>query len=281
LSILEFNVVAISSSSGGSGGDSGGGDSGSGISNGSLPGDDYTDGEPITDNDGNSYETVVIEGQTWTTTNLNVSTYRDGTPIPYISDFNEWNATSTGAYTYAGQDSESGYGKLYNAAAIIGRHDIDGATANKILAPEGFHIPTTTEWSNLIYNYTNPTNFLWVSGNGTGNLNGYESDVASSFLKSQTSWDNNGNNESGLNLKNYPSIGSYVIYNNYNFYNVTSFGYTYFAVNQLVRYSVDEIWIQSVVVSDFTLDSVPVGCRNDGGNIGYTPGGLYVRLVKD
>ena len=132
-----------------------------------------------------------------------------------------------------------------------------------------------------IYNYTNPTNFLWVSGNGNGNLNGYESDVASTFLKSQTSWDNNGNNESGLNLKNYPSIGSYVIYNNYNFYNVTSFGYTYFAVNQLVRYSVDEIWIQSVVVSDFTLDSVPVGCRNDGGNIGYTPGGLYVRLVKD
>ena len=282
LSVLEFNVVAISSSSGGSGG----GDSGSGISNGSLPGDDYTDGEPITDNDGNSYETVVIEGQTWTTTNLNVSSYRDGTPIPYISDFAEWQTTTKGAYTYAGQDSEAGYGKLYNAFAILGKHDNDGATANKILAPEGYHIPTTTEWSNLINNYMEPITFSWVSGNGNNVVdgpNGWQADVASSFLKSQTSWDNNGNNESGLNIKNYPIITSSVSNtSDANFYTTVGISYwTCFAVNQVQNYTSTFLQLQGVYIGDFYLDSRRMGSGTTQTTGAFTSGGTYVRLVKD
>ena len=278
LSILEFNVVAISSSSGGSGGDSGGGDSGSGISNGSLPGDDYTDGEPITDNDGNSYETVVIEGQTWTTTNLNVSTYRDGTPIPYISDWDEWANATTGAYTYAGQDSEAGYGKLYNLLAIIGRHDNDGATIDKILAPEGYHIPSDLEWKSLldIYIVGVPWSFT--------NANGYNADVASVYFKSQTSWDNNGYNESGLNVKNYPIIYSGQAQTNStssNFYEVgdTDTG-TRFGTKTLASYSQTYASLLGVRFGEFEMETTPVIHHLNSAN-SLSNSGVYIRLIKD
>ncbi len=287
LSVLEFNVVAISSSGGGG---SGSVDTGSGSSNGNLPGDDYTDGDPITDNDGNTYETVEINGQTWTTTNLNVSTYRDGTPIPYISDFDEWQLTTTGAYTYAAQDSEAGYGKLYNAFAVIGKHDNDGATPNKTLAPEGYHIPNTLEWSNLINNYmdSNYGSFRWVSGSGGFNVaddpNEWQADVASSFLKSQTSWDNNGNNESGLNIKKYPIIiSSVTTINEDNFYTIVENGYerTCFAVNQIQHYTPDYFQLQGVFIGDFYLDSRRFGSGTIMTSAAFTSGGTYVRLVKD
>ena len=277
LSILEFNVVPISST--------GSGTVDTGISNGTIPGDDYTPGESFSDADGNTYETVEINGQTWTTTNLNVSTYRDGTPIPYISDFSEWQNTSYGAYTYAGQDSEAGYGKLYNAYAIIGKHDNDGSTPNKILAPEGYHIPNTTEWSNLIYIYTQPIPFTWVTV-GVSGSNSWEADVASSFLKSQTSWDNNGTNESGLNIKNYPVIMSNTSSTlQANFYDIEEsdgWNYTTFAVNQIQSYNgAGYFQIQGIRIGEFDLESVIIGKGSQAITGGYTSGGTYVRLIKD
>ena len=73
VNILEFSLITAGSSSGGGSGDSGSGGSGSGGSgsgSGLDFGSDYTDGPSFTDNDINVYETVVVGGQTWTTTNL-------------------------------------------------------------------------------------------------------------------------------------------------------------------------------------------------------------------
>jgi len=95
--------------------------------------------------------TVAIGTQTWTTQNLDVTTYRDGTVIPQVTDPTDWANLTTGAWCYYGNNSASGttYGKLYNWYAIAGIHDTDPNTPNKTLAPTGYHIPTDAEWTTL------------------------------------------------------------------------------------------------------------------------------------
>jgi uncharacterized protein (TIGR02145 family) len=100
---------------------------------------------------------VTIGTQIWSSTNLDVTTYRDGTPIPQVTDPSQWGNLTTGAWCYYNNDPANGaiYGKLYNWYAVAGIHDTDPNTPNKILAPTGWHIPSDSEWSTLI-NYLDP-----------------------------------------------------------------------------------------------------------------------------
>ena len=95
---------------------------------------------------------VTIGTQTWSSTNLDVTTYSDGTPIPQVTDPTQWAALTTGAWCYYNNDSANGttYGKLYNWYAVAGMDDNDPNTPNKILAPIGFHVPSDAEWTTLI-----------------------------------------------------------------------------------------------------------------------------------
>ncbi|WP_396141563.1 fibrobacter succinogenes major paralogous domain-containing protein [Flavobacterium sp.] len=94
---------------------------------------------------------VTIGAQIWSTRNLDVTTYRDGTPIPQVTDPTQWQNLTTGAWCYYNNDPANGaiYGKLYNWYAVAGIHDNNPATPNKILAPTGWHVPTDTEWTTL------------------------------------------------------------------------------------------------------------------------------------
>jgi len=86
---------------------------------------------------------VTICNQIWTNKNLDVSTYRNGDPIPKISDSASWVTLTTGAYCYYNNDSATYaavYGKLYNWYAV---KDPRG------LAPQGWHIPSDGEWNKL------------------------------------------------------------------------------------------------------------------------------------
>ena len=105
----------------------------------------------------NPLQSVAIGTQSWTFTNLDVTTYRDGTPIPQVTDPTQWENLTTGAWCYYNNDPANGttYGKLYNWYAVAGIHDTDPSTPNKILAPQGWHIPSDPEWSTLI-NYLDP-----------------------------------------------------------------------------------------------------------------------------
>ena len=96
-------------------------------------------GEPVTDIDGNEYKTVQIGGQVWMAQNLDVSHYRNGDPIPQVTNEEEWVKLEIGAWCYYNNDPATGavYGKLYNWYAV---NDPRG------LAPEGWHIPTDEEW---------------------------------------------------------------------------------------------------------------------------------------
>jgi uncharacterized protein (TIGR02145 family) len=98
---------------------------------------------------------VTICNQVWTTQNLDVTTYSDGTPIPQVTDPTQWANLTTGAWCYYNNDPTNGaiYGKLYNWYAVAGIYDAASAadpTLRKKIAPIGWHVPTDEESSTLI-----------------------------------------------------------------------------------------------------------------------------------
>jgi uncharacterized protein (TIGR02145 family) len=88
------------------------------------------------------YPAVGICCATWMTKNLDVSYYRNGDPIPQVTDAATWINTTSGAWCYLSNNTanEPIYGKLYNWYAV---NDSRG------LAPYGWHIPTAFEFTTL------------------------------------------------------------------------------------------------------------------------------------
>jgi len=122
-------------------------------------------------------QTVTIGTQVWMTKNLDVSTFRNGDPIPQAKTNEEWvkaEENEQPAWCYYDNNPANGekYGKLYNWYAVI---DARG------LAPTGYHIPTDAEWTEL-----------------TDYLGGDKK--AGAKMKSKTGWKENGNgtNRSGF-----------------------------------------------------------------------------------
>jgi uncharacterized protein (TIGR02145 family) len=96
----------------------------------------------MSDNDGNTYKTIVIGTQTWMAENLKTTRYRNGNPITTNLSNAAWQNTSSGAYDVYNFDAanNSTYGKLYNWYAVA---DPRG------LCPAGWHVPTDAEWTTL------------------------------------------------------------------------------------------------------------------------------------
>jgi uncharacterized protein (TIGR02145 family) len=110
-----------------------------------------------------SISSVTIGTQIWSNKNLSVARYRNGDPIPQVTDSTQWANLTTGAWCWFNNDSATyaaTYGRLYNWFAV---NDPRG------LAPQGWHVPTDGEWTIL-------TNYL-----------GGES-VAGGKMKSTTGW---------------------------------------------------------------------------------------------
>jgi Fibrobacter succinogenes major domain (Fib_succ_major) len=86
---------------------------------------------------------VVICSQAWTKKNLDVDHYRNGDPIPQVTDPVQWANLATGAWCWYNNDSvtyAATYGRLYNWYAV---------NDPRILAPEGWHVPSNAEWNTL------------------------------------------------------------------------------------------------------------------------------------
>lgn len=98
---------------------------------------------PVTDIDGNIYQTVTIGTQVWMVENLKVTHYRNGDPIPHVADDAAWGSLSTGAYCAYNNDpgQVADYGRLYNWYAVNDSRNI---------APEGWHVATDAEWQTVI-----------------------------------------------------------------------------------------------------------------------------------
>jgi len=82
----------------------------------------------LTDYDGNTYKSIQVGDQVWMTENFRSTHLGDGTPINYF----ECNGDSS---------NNAVYGLLYDLEAIIGLQNT---------APEGWHIPTESDWEELI-----------------------------------------------------------------------------------------------------------------------------------
>ena len=149
--------------------------------------------------DGNPIPSIVYGSQEWTVENACHITYRDGTPIPQVTDNDEWANLTTGAWCY--YDNDTSKHRLYNWYAVAGIHDNNDSTQNKEFAAEGWHVPSEDEWLTL-------ENYLIANGyNYDGTT--IESKIGKS-IASNTGWnsstvegapgnDQNLNNSSGFN----------------------------------------------------------------------------------
>jgi len=88
------------------------------------------------------YPSVTICSQKWMDKNLDVTTYRNGDTIAYVTNSTAWAALTTGAWCYYNNDPSTNatYGKLYNWYAV---NDSRG------LAPAGWHVPSDAEWTTI------------------------------------------------------------------------------------------------------------------------------------
>ncbi len=128
-----------------------------------------------------NYKSVKIGNQIWMTENLNVDRFRNGDLIPEAKTVDEWELAGENkqpAWCYYNNDPVNGekYGKLYNWYAV---NDSRG------LAPAGYHIPSDSEWTTL-------TTYL-----------GGE-DIATSKLKSNSGWNENGNGTNSTGFSGLP-----------------------------------------------------------------------------
>lgn len=98
--------------------------------------------ETVTDIHGNSYNTVMINDQCWMVENLRVHKYNNGEDIPNVTDDSEWAGMQSPAYCAYDNSSSTAdtYGYLYNWFAV--------ETGN--LCPDGWRVPTDTEWNQMI-----------------------------------------------------------------------------------------------------------------------------------
>lgn len=151
----------------------------------------------VTDIDGNIYKTVKIGNQIWMAENLKTTRYNDGTPIPNVTDNNEWSTLTTGAYCY--YDNYNGnndiYGKLYNQYAV----------GTGKLGPKGWHVPSDIEWLQLL---------SFLAG---GTLHYDDIIKAAEKMRNTSGWpvNKNGNNNSGFS--GLPSGDRTIDGNFYNF----------------------------------------------------------------
>jgi uncharacterized protein (TIGR02145 family) len=123
-----------------------------------------------------SISSVTIGTQIWSNKNLSVARYRNGDPIPQVTDATQWRNLTTGAWCWYNNDSAAyaaTYGRLYNWYAV---NDPRG------LAPQGWRIPTEGDWNRLV-KFIDPSADTTCQGCD-------QSTAAGGAMKSTTGWNN-------------------------------------------------------------------------------------------
>lgn len=101
-----------------------------------------TGAPPVTDIDGNVYQTVEIGSQVWMAENLRVKHFSNGDAIPFATVASDWTAATAAVVGDPGFDSAKTeiYGLFYNGYA---------ARDSRSLAPEGWRVATDEDWKTL------------------------------------------------------------------------------------------------------------------------------------
>jgi uncharacterized protein (TIGR02145 family) len=105
--------------------------------------DIFQPGNGVTDADGNSYPTIIINGEEIMAKNLAVTHFCNGQEIPNVIGNQNWGNTDSAAWCYYNDDQAYNpiYGKLYNEWAAIDDRNI---------CPCGWHVPSEIEWQELV-----------------------------------------------------------------------------------------------------------------------------------
>ena len=131
----------------------------------------WSNSEICQDFDGNIYETTQIGEQIWMAENLKTTHYNNGDEIIFINSSDLWDSYDTGHYAVYNNDLSNVnlYGYLYNWTA---------STDPRGVCPEGYHVPSDEEWSQLILYLDSSTNPF------AENHDEIHSSLAGGFLKS-------------------------------------------------------------------------------------------------
>ncbi len=192
----------------------------------------------LRDADNNEYPTVRIGNQLWMAENLKVTKYNDRTSLTINSNNTAWSTSTTGSFCWYNNDdsNKNSYGALYNWIAV---------NSGK-LCPDGWRVPTESDWSTLI-------DYL---GGATGN---------SGKLKTTTQWASpnaGATNSSGFSAK--PG--------GYRYYTGTFGGMTYGADWWTsTSFSDDKAWVVGVNYNNTNISKYNDNKRN----------GFAVRCVKE
>ena len=180
-----------------------------------------------------NYPSVLIGAQYWMEKNLEVTTYRNGDPIPYVTDATAWAALTTGAWCYYNNDPANGslYGKLYNWYAV---NDPRG------LAPTGWHVPTDDEWTTLS---------TTLGGDAVA---GGKMKVAGT-----TRWTTP--NTGATNESGFAGLPGGFRSTNGSFYDVGSFGYWWSSTEDYATYA----WLRDLLYINGVIDRAS-GSKRDG-----------------
>ena len=121
----------------------------------------------VTDVDGNMYSTVQIGGQCWMRSNLRTTHFPDGTSILYGGNDNPWSNTEPYYYEYSNCFTLEQRGYAYNWLAMT--HGENGNDTSTIgiqgICPEGWHVPTNEEWTQLTDYISAQNNYICDNNN--------------------------------------------------------------------------------------------------------------------
>ena len=177
--------------------------------------------DTVTDADGNVYNTVIIGTQTWMVENMKTTKYNDGTSITLKGKDYEWKNSETPGYCWYNNvySNKKTFGALYNWHAV---------NTGK-LAPNGWHVPTDAEFTQLT-NYLDekkadisaqkePGSLIWSglnndpnNQNGIAPMGGYRNNIGKFGSEGKLSiWWSSTENNAGDAWVRYLNLGYSVL----------------------------------------------------------------------
>lgn len=152
---------------------------------------DLPDKGTVADIDGNVYNYITLGNQTWMVENLRTTRLRNGIPIPHVTDMAKWklsmeNQALQTTLSYCDYNNDTVFGNRYG-------HIYDLVASRLDIAPEGWRVPTLSDWYIL-------RNYLIANGYNFDKST-TENYVAKSLASSTNDWAGT-ENDAGIIINN-------------------------------------------------------------------------------